>query len=212
MWRINKITTEDNDSTKTIENEFGYYYDNEELKTYSDIKNKFKDFKIDEEYENELIEEQCKSIPSFRFFLTNGKEDIYLFLINLEVCSSTELIYEYYFTSIDDNIDNIQNLDKENYFLRIRSSSKFLKFVPFEDESEDEYEEPETEDEEELQMIPTIIENSFSSDNCIICLKNKPNILNIPCLHLAVCEECEKIGRFLNCSICRKKVNRKVKI
>ena len=201
MWRINKITTEDNDSTKTIENEFGYYYDNEELKTYSDIKNKFKDFKIDEEYENELIEEQCKSISSFRFFLTNGKEDIYLFLINLEVCSSTELIYEYYFTSIDDNIDNIQNLDKENYFLRIRSSSKFLKFVPFEDESE-----------EELQMIPTIIENSFSSDNCLICFKNKPNILNFPCLHLSLCEECEKIGRFINCSICRIKIERKVKI
>ena len=212
MWRINKITTEDNDSTKTIENEFGYYYDNEELKTYSDIKNKFKDFKIDEEYENELIEEQCKSISSFRFFLTNGKEDIYLFFISLEVCSSTELIYEYYFTSIDDNIDNIQNLDKENYFLRIKSSSKFLKFAAFEDEDESEDEEPETDDEEELGIIPTIIENGFSSDNCLICLNNKPNILNFPCLHLSLCEECEKIGRFLNCSICRKLIKRKVKI
>ena len=212
MWRINKTRIDDNDSTFTIENEFGYDYNNEELKTYSDIKNKFKDFKIDEEFENELIDEQYKSISYYRFFLTNGKEDIYLFLISLEICSSTELIYEYYFTSIDDNIDNIPNLDKENYFLRIKSDSKFLKFVPFEDESEDEYEEPETEDEEELQMIPAIIENSFSSDNCIICLKNKPNILNIPCLHLAVCEECEKIGRFLNCSICRKEIKRKVKI
>ena len=165
MWRINKITTEDNYSTKNIEGEFGLDYDNEELKTYSDIKNKFKDFKIDEEYENELIEEQCKSISSYRFFLTNGKEDIYLFLIKLEVCSSTELIYEYYFTSIDDNIDNIQNLDRENYFLRIKSDSKFFKFIALEDE-----------DEEELQTIPAIIENSFSSDNCIICLKLKPNI------------------------------------
>ena len=201
MWRINKITTEDNYSTKNIEGEFGLDYDNEELKTYSDIKNKFKDFKIDEEYENELIEEQCKSISSYRFFLTNGKEDIYLFLIKLEVCSSTELIYEYYFTSIDDNIDNIQNLDRENYFLRIKSDSKFFKFIALEDE-----------DEEELQTIPAIIENSFSSDNCIICLKLKPNILNFPCLHLSLCEECEKIGRFLNCSICRKEIKRKVKI
>ena len=204
MWRINKITTEDNDSTKTIEGEFGLFYDKEELKTYSDIKNKFKDFKIDEEYENELIEEQCKSISSFRFFLTDGNEDIYLFLINLEVCSSTELIYEYYFTSTDDNINDIHN--KENYFLRIKSDSKFLKFIAFEDE------EPEIEDEEELYTIPAIIENSFSSDNCIICLKTKPNILNFPCLHLSLCEECEKIGRFINCSICRKEINRKVKI
>ena len=207
MWRINKITTEDNDSTKTIEGEFGLFYDNEELKTFSDFKNKFKDFKIDEEYENELIGEQCKSISSYRFFLTNGIENIYLFLINLEVCSSTELIYEYYFTTIHDEIDIIQNLNKENYFLRIKSDSKFLKFIAFEDE-----EEPEIEDEEESQMIPAIIENSFSSDNCIICLKTKPNILNFPCLHLSLCEECEKIGRFINCSICRKNINRKVKI
>ena len=208
MWRINKVKTEDNASTFTIENEFGLYYDHEELKTYSDIENKFKNFKIDEEFENELIEEQCKSLTNYRFFLSNGKEDIYLFLINLEVCSSTELIYEYYFSSIDDNLDNIQNLDAENYFLKIKSSSKFLKFVPFENEDEDEDED----DEEELYMIPAIIENSFSSDNCIICLKIKPNILNFPCLHLSLCEECEKIGRFINCSICRKEIKRKVKI
>ena len=205
MWRINKITTEDNDSTKNIEGEFGLDYDNEELKTYLDIKNKFKNFKIDEEYENELIEEQCESISYFRFFLTNGKEDIYLFLIKLEVCSSTELIYEYYFTSIDDNIDNIQNLDRENYFLRIKSDSKFFKFLSFENLNENE-------DEDEDEKIPPIIENSFSSDNCIICLKSKPNILNFPCLHLSLCEECEKIGRFINCSICRKEIQRKVKI
>ena len=205
MWRINKITTEDNDSTKNIEGEFGLDYDNEELKTYLDIKNKFKNFKIDEEYENELIEEQCESISYFRFFLTNGKEDIYLFLIKLEVCSSTELIYEYYFTSIDDNIDNIQNLDRENYFLRIKSDSKFFKFLSFENLNENE-------DEDEDEKIPPIIENSFSSDNCIICLKSKPNILNFPCLHLSLCEECEKIGRFINCSICRKEISRKVKI
>ena len=210
MWRINKVKTEDNESTFTIEGEFGFDYDKEELKTYSDIENKFKDFKIDEEFENELIEEQCKSISTYRFFLTDGKEDIYLFFINLEICSASQLIYDYYFTSMDENIPNIPYLNKENYFLRIKSCSKFYKFLAYEDEDEDE--EPETDDEEELGIIPVIIENSFSSDNCLICLNNKPNILNFPCLHLSLCEECEKIGRFINCSICRKLIKRKVKI
>ena len=206
MWRINKIKTEDNETSYTIEGEFGYDYDNEELKTYSDIENKFKDFRLDEEFENELIEEQYKSISTFRFFLSNGKEDIYLFFINLEICSTTHSVYDYYFITMPENIPEITNFSKENLFLRIKSCSKFYKFLTLEDEDED----PETEDEED--QIPVIIENSFPSNNCSICLNNQPNILNFPCLHLSLCEECEKIGRFINCSICRRKIKRKVKI
>ena len=203
MWRINKVKTEDNETSYTIEGEFGYDYDNEELKTYSDIENKFKDFRLDEEFENELIDEQYKSISTFRFFLSDGKEDIYLFFINLEICSSTRSVYDYYFITMPENIPEISNFSKENLFLKIKSCSKFYKFLLLEDEDE--------ESDEEIQ-IPPIIENSFSLDNCIICLNNKPNILNIPCLHLSLCEECEKIGRFINCSICRKEIKRKVKI
>ena len=204
MWRINKITTEDNDSRKTIEGEFGLFYDKEELKTYSDIKNKFKDFKIDEEYVNELKDEECQSISYFRFFLCNGKEeDIYLFLIKLEVCSLTELTYDYIYSfTVENDLEDIQDFNG-NYLLKIKYETNFFKFLGLENEDEDE---------EETQKIAPIIENSFSSDNCIICLKTKPNILNFPCLHLSLCEECEKIGRFINCSICRKEINRKVKI
>ena len=206
MWRINKVKTEDNDSTFTINGVFGLDYDHEELKTYSDIENKFKDFKIDEEFVNELIEEQCKSITNFRFFITDGNEDIYLFFINLTISSESDLEYDYNFIMIEENLPDLTNFNKENLFIRILYNSKFYKLLSFGDY---EYED---DDEEETQMIPAIIENSFSSDNCIICLKTKPNILNFPCLHLSLCEECEKIGRFLNCSICRKEINRKVKI
>ena len=205
MWRINKITTEDNDVTKTIEGEFGLFYDKEELKTYSDIKNKFKDFKIDEEYENELKDEGCQSISYFRFFLTNGKEeDIYLFLIKLEVCSLIELTYEYIYSFIVENdLEDIEDFSG-NYLIKIKYETKFYKFHGLEDVYE--------EDEEEDEKIPPIIENSFTSDNCIICFTSKPNILNFPCLHISLCEDCEEIGRFLNCSICRKEIQRKVKI
>ena len=205
MWRINKITTEDNDSRKTVEGEFGLFYDKEELKTYSDIKNKFKDFKIDEEYVNELKDEECQSISYFRFFLCNGKEEnIYLFLIKLEVCSLTELTYDYIYSfTVENNLENIQDFNG-NYLLKIKYETNFFKFLGLENENEDE--------EDENEKIAPIIENSFSSDNCIICLKTKPNILNFPCLHLSLCEECEKIGKFINCSICRKEINRKVRI
>ena len=59
---------------------------------------------------------------------------------------------------------------------------------------------------------PAIIESSFISDNCSVCLSMKPDILNIPCLHLAICHKCEEIGKLLRCVVCRKKIERKIKI
>ena len=59
---------------------------------------------------------------------------------------------------------------------------------------------------------PAIIEPSFISYNCSVCLSMKPNILNIPCLHLAICHRCEEIGKLLRCVVCRKKIERKIKI
>ena len=56
------------------------------------------------------------------------------------------------------------------------------------------------------------VELPFISDNCSVCLSSPPNILNIPCLHLSVCHKCEEIGKLLRCAVCRKKIERKVKI
>ena len=66
-------------------------------------------------------------------------------------------------------------------------------------------------EEEHLQPPPTI-ESGFASDNCIVCCIEKPNILNLPCLHISTCESCEKIGKLTKCSICRMVIQRKVKI
>ena len=206
MWRINKVKTEDNDSSYTIESEFGLDYNNEEFKTYSDIKNKFKDFKIDEEFENELIDEQCKSISSFRFFLTNGKEDIYLFFMNLEICSNTHLVYDYYFFTMEENMPEISEISKKNLFLRIKSSSKFYKFLPFEDEDEyinDNYSEDD--------YLPSL-ELPFFQDKCVVCLEYNPSILILPCLHICHCITCDEEGLMNKCPLCREKIERKITI
>ena len=209
MWRIHKETIEADDYTKTEEGEFGLFYDKDELKTYDDIRNKFKNFKLDEEYELELKDEGCQSITYLRFYLYNGnEEDICLFLIKLEVCSMTDLKYEFIFIyDAEDELDKIHNFH-ESHLIKIKYETKFYRFNGLEDENE--YED-EDEDEED-DRIPPIIENSFPSDNCIICYTSKPNILNFPCLHLSQCEGCEEKGKFVKCSICRKEIQRKVKI
>ena len=68
------------------------------------------------------------------------------------------------------------------------------------------------EDEDDEDLVPPTIESGFYSDNCIVCCIEKPNILNIPCLHISTCESCENIGELTKCSICRMVIQRKVKI
>ena len=213
MWLFNKRQVEDNNSTYTIK--YYFMYDSiSELKNYRDYLNKFKDFTL-EEYEDDLKNEGYQSYSNIIFFLRYKDDFDVLFTMNLEIVNNIpEYMYHFNENEInnitEENINNMLNKYKdshENLYVEICMTTKFYRFLSFYNENEDE-----DEDEEESQTIPTIIENSFSSDNCIICLKTKPNILNIPCLHLAVCEECEKIGRFINCSICRKEINRKVKI
>ena len=210
MWLFNKRQVEDNNSTYTIK--YYFMYDSiSELKNYRDYLNKFKDFTL-EEYEDELKNEGYQSYSNIIFFLRYKDDFSVLFTITLEMVNNNPE-YTYHFNEYETNNiteENINNmLDKykdyqENLYLEIHMETKFYRFLSFYDNLET--------DEDEDEEIPTIIENSFSSDNCLICLINKPNILNFPCLHLSLCEECEKIGRFINCSICRKKIKRKVKI
>ena len=64
----------------------------------------------------------------------------------------------------------------------------------------------------EYEEQPAIIESAFTSDNCSVCLSKKPNILNIPCLHLAICCSCEEKGKLRKCPTCRRKITKKIKI
>ena len=209
MWRIHRDILEDNYYTKEVEGEFGCFYDKDELKTYDAIKNKFKNFKLDQEYELELKVEGCQSITYLKFFLYNGEEEnIPLFIIRLDVNSLTDLTYEFIpnFTT-ERKFKDIQDLYSVygNYLIKIKHETKFYRFQRFEDEDEDE-----DEDEEEKEIPP--VASSYPSDQCVICYAEKPNILNYPCLHISQCEACNEKGRFIKCIICKDEIQYKIKI
>ena len=65
--------------------------------------------------------------------------------------------------------------------------------------------EPIAEDEKEPDEEPKIINPSkiFKSDECIICMDNKPNILFCNCGHLCYCTECYKLKSLSACPICK---------
>ena len=205
MKRINKIITGDNDMMRTEKGIYQIFYNENEIKSYDDIKNYFKNFKLDEVYESELKEDVYENITYFKFFL-HAKEDIFLFLIKLEVFLNRDLIYETIYPSTDtqDELRELVNQYDGKYQIIIKYETDFYKTIRSEYEFDEEYEEDDD--------TPPIIETGFASDNCIICCVGKPNILNFPCLHISHCESCEEKGRFINCSICRKEIQRKVKI
>ena len=43
----------------------------------------------------------------------------------------------------------------------------------------------------------------FKSDECILCMTNKPNVLFCNCGHLCCCIECSKIKKFTECPVCK---------
>ena len=65
--------------------------------------------------------------------------------------------------------------------------------------------EPISEDEKETDEEPKIINPSkiFKSDECIICMDNKPNILFCNCGDISICAECYKLKSLSACPICK---------
>ena len=213
MWCVYKRQAEDYGSSYVIE--YKFKYDNfGNFKDYDNVKNIFSSFTLDEEYENELKDEGYESLSTALFYLRYASDSTFLFSVMIEITDNNP-IYTYNFKENDfeDFYSFLSEYKDKELHISITMSSRFFRHRALREEfisENDDEEEPETDDEED--QIPTIIENSFSSDNCSVCLNNKPNILNFPCLHFASCQKCEEIGRFINCSICRKKIKRKVKI
>ena len=76
-------------------------------------------------------------------------------------------------------------------------------------ESEDELE---WEDELEEDKAPVAVSKPFHSDQCVVCLLEKPELLFINCLHRCVCLKCEEKSPLRICPSCRTDISIKVKI
>ena len=191
------------------------------FKTYEEVYNKFKDFRFDEQFINEIKDEFECQIYSYIVF-TIYFDDIYqnLFCAEMEIPNRNEIIYKIHPPSNCIETKTIINDFLQSRFIkkvwvqaRINITFHVLNgldmYERYQEESEED-EEENLEDEDEPKQIQ--IEKPFISDNCSICLEAKPNILYLPCRHLAVCSSCEEAWPLINCSVCRKTIQRKIKI
>ena len=198
MWCVFKRQTESYDSTYVMNYEFKY--DNfENFNNYDDVKNHFINFTLDEEYEDELKDERYESFSNIIFYLCFANDDTFLFSTTIEITDENP-IYTFHFKENDfeDFYSFLSNYKDKDLHILMKMESKFYRQRVLH--------------EEELGIIPVIIENSFSSDNCAVCLNNQPSILILPCLHVCHCITCEEEGLINKCPLCREKIDRKIVI
>ena len=190
-------------------------------KTFQSILDKFNDYRFTEHIDFLRNAHECQSYSSILFtinFTINGNErKFFLFTAILEIPDRTEVEYttSTMYEDVEEREKIVNDLLKyklyDKVIVKAEMDIKFYKNRSLDilDQYQDEeFDEGYNDDE----SPPAIIESSFISDNCSVCLSMKPDILNIPCLHLAICYKCEEIGKLLRCVVCRKKIERKIKI
>ena len=115
---------------------------------------------------------------------------------------------EYNIYSIDyNNIkDKISNENK--YYSNFEVEGNFNIYINVSVKWWEDYNSEEDDSEDEEPARKTITE-----PECIICFENKSNILYLECLHVCVCNSCDRKGKFTKCPICRTKLkNQKIRI
>ena len=94
---------------------------------------------------------------------------------------------------------------------------------PIEDYPDDESMDDEIPDEESYDSESTDEEEEYTppietyrQDCCVVCLEAKPNILYFDCMHIAICDSCDRVKRTArarkNCDVCRAEISRRIKI
>ena len=68
----------------------------------------------------------------------------------------------------------------------------------------------EEESDEEEPYTPPV--ETYKQDCCVVCLESKPNILYFDCLHIAICDSCDRLKKTSrkNCDVCRAEISRRI--
>ena len=113
-------------------------------------------------------------------------------------------IYSINYNNIKDKISNenkyYSNFEVEgNFNIYINVSVRWWEDYNSEEEDDSENDEP--------------ARKTITEPECIICFENKPNMLYLECMHLCVCNSCDRKGKFSKCPMCRTKLkNQKIRL
>ena len=179
--------------------------------TFAGIIKKYRDYRFEEYVEDLRNEFNCKSYSHISFYLeykiNDNYEDISLFNATMEIFNREEI--EYLINICEETLEIkgplVDGLLKNKYSKSRVKAASWTKF--FIDRSLD----IEYQYEDEEPSIPSVkVELPFVSDECCICLIEKPDIILFPCLHKTLCLKCEEEGKLTKCPTCRVTIDRKI--
>ena len=129
-----------------------------------------------------------KQLPGLIYFNYETDNNEY-YIKNLKIILSTS--YDFVHVDYDFYFYAISNLEENGELI----------ISPIESTHED----TDTEDDEPTPEKPKVINlfKIFKSDECIVCMNDKPNILFCNCGHLCECDKCYKIKTPSICPICK---------
>ena len=116
----------------------------------------------------------------------------------------------YYCDSLREEAMFRREFNYNMYWHHALSVEEYLETTNSDNEIPDGWQEEES-DEDELYISPT---ETYRQDCCVVCLESKPNILYLDCMHIAICDSCDRLkktGRN-NCDVCRNMILQRLKI
>ena len=159
---------------------------------YNISKRHFND--IIEQYKNYILNGEPTTESTYTLYVGIFTDDDLEFKHIYSIC----LDHESNRIGWENKYDNNTEIEGE-FFIGI----DVVVYVSPEDEDEDRYDED----------YEYKLKKSITEDECVICCDNKANILYTECLHLVVCDGCDKKGKFSKCPLCRNKIkNQRIKI
>ena len=187
--------------------------------TFMGIINKYRDYRFEEHIESLRAEFNCPSNSHISFYLEYKVNDfcqhINLFCATMGIYNREEIEY---IVDIADDIaeirepivdDLLKNKYAKNHVKAIVCTTFYINRSL---DLEDQYDPEDYDQEEEPTEFSLPVEKPFATDNCCICLTEKPDIILVPCLHKSVCLQCEEKGKLTTCPTCRLMITRKIKI
>ena len=102
----------------------------------------------------------------------------------------------------------------EPFYIEIRVYFEFMTLLAREYEVLERLRYIESRNEMEEKEEYTSPTETYRQDCCVICLEAKPNILYLDCMHIAICDFCDRLKKTnrKNCDMCRAEISKRVKI
>ena len=116
----------------------------------------------------------------------------------------------YYCESLREEARFRREFNYNVYWHHALSVEEYLETTNSDNEMPDGWQEEESDEEE--PYTPPI--KPYREDCCMACFESKPNILYLDCLHIVICDSCDRLkktGR-KNSDVCRAKISKRLKL